>query len=99
MAMSNIQTGTSVVLAEEAAYEIGRLIGEGGMARVFEGVHTERGFRAAIKFPKGGPWAFERFRQEIEALEQLDHMHVMPLLGVDRRRGWYAMPPRPLLSA
>jgi serine/threonine protein kinase len=92
MAMSNIQTETSLVLAEEAAYEIGRLIGEGGMARVFEGVHRERGFRAAIKFPKGGPWAFERFRQEIEALEQLDHMHVMPLLEVDRRRGWYAMP-------
>jgi serine/threonine protein kinase len=92
MTVSNIQTAANGVLADEATYEIGRLIGEGGMARVFEGVHREHGFRAAIKIPKGGPWAFERFRQEIEALERLDHMHVMPLLEVDRQGGWYAMP-------
>lgn len=76
----------------QGPYEIGPLIGEGGMARVFEGIHRQHGRLAAIKFPKGSPWAFARFRQEIEALERLDHPHVMPLLEVDRLRGWYAMP-------
>lgn len=92
MALSKTQTRAGVALDGNCPYEIGPLIGEGGMARVFEGTHCERGSQAAIKFPKGSPWAFSRFRQEIEALEQLDHMHVMPLLEVDQRSGWYAMP-------
>jgi serine/threonine protein kinase len=70
----------------------GACIGEGAMARVFFGTHLGTGRPAAIKIPKGGPWAVERFRQEVDALDRLDHPHVMPLLQADPERRWYVMP-------
>ncbi|MGN6588555.1 MAG: protein kinase domain-containing protein [Solirubrobacterales bacterium] len=73
-------------------YDLERLLGEGGMARVFLGIHRESGREAAIKVPKGGPLGTPRFLREIEVLQRLDHPHVMPILEIDRRRRWYAMP-------
>ncbi len=73
-------------------YEPGMLIGEGGMAQVYLGTHRQSGRLAAIKVPKGGEWARERFRQEIEAMDRLEHPHVMPLLEADPQRRWFAMP-------
>ncbi len=73
-------------------YDLERLLGEGGMARVHLGIHRESGREAAIKVPKGGPLGAPRFLREIDVLQRLDHPHVMPILEIDRRRRWYAMP-------
>lgn len=73
-------------------YVPGTLIGEGAMARVFYGTHGRTGRPAAVKIPKDGPWAVGRFRQEVDAMDRLDHPHVMPLLEADLARRWYAMP-------
>lgn len=62
------------------------------MARVHLGIHRESGREAAIKVPKGGPLGAPRFLREIDVLQRLDHPHVMPILEIDRRRRWYAMP-------
>lgn len=68
------------------------LIGEGSMAKVYLGTHRRSGRQAAIKVPKGSPWAHERFRVEVDAMDRLDHPHVMPLLEADPARRWFAMP-------
>jgi serine/threonine protein kinase len=73
-------------------YDLERLLGEGGMACVHLGVHRESSREAAIKVPKGGPLGAPRFLREIEVLQRLDHPHVMPILEIDQRRRWYAMP-------
>jgi serine/threonine protein kinase len=76
----------------DCPYHPGARIGEGAMARVYFGTHLTTGRPAAIKIPKDGPWAVERFRREVDAMDRLDHPHVMPLLEADRERRWYAMP-------
>ncbi len=73
-------------------YDFEGLLGEGGMARVHLGIHRESGREAAIKVPKNGPLGAPRFLREIDVLQRLDHPHVMPILEIDRRRRWYAMP-------
>lgn len=73
-------------------YHPGAKIGEGSMARVYFGTHRRSGRPAAIKVPKGGPWAVDRFRREVDVMDKLDHPHVMPLLEADPERRWYAMP-------
>jgi serine/threonine protein kinase len=73
-------------------YQPGSRIGEGAMARVYFGTHRVTGRPVAIKIPKDGPWATERFWREVDAMDRLDHPHVMPLLEADRERRWYAMP-------
>ncbi|HEX6666523.1 MAG TPA: protein kinase [Solirubrobacterales bacterium] len=73
-------------------YDLERLLGEGGMACVYLGVHRESGREAAIKVPKGGPLGMPRFLREIDVQQRLDHPHVMPILEIDPRRRWYAMP-------
>jgi serine/threonine protein kinase len=77
---------------DECPYVLERLLGEGGMARVHLGIHRESGREAAIKVPKNGPLGAPRFLREIDVLQRLDHPHVMPILEIDRRRRWYAMP-------
>jgi serine/threonine protein kinase len=62
------------------------------MARVHRGIHRESGREAAIKVPKNGPLGAPRFLREIDVLQRLDHPHVMPILEIDGRRRWYAMP-------
>jgi serine/threonine protein kinase len=83
-----------IALLEEAdcPYEPGALLGAGGMARVYLGTHRVSGRQAAVKIPVGSPWAHERFRREVDAMDRFDHVHVMPLLEADPARRWYAMP-------
>ena len=50
------------------------------MARVFVGVHRKTGRVAAVKIRRDGPLAAQRFRREVEAMQSLDHTHVMPIL-------------------
>lgn len=58
-------------------YRIGRALGEGSMARVFEAVDETTGAQVAIKIlhPRLSldPRGLERFRREAEATKRLDH--------------------------
>jgi serine/threonine protein kinase len=90
--MNNRDRDIEMLAAAGCPYEIGMLLGEGGMARVYLGTHRGTGRQAAIKIPIGGPWAHERFRAEVDVMDRFDHIHVMPLLEADPARRWYAMP-------
>ena len=58
-------------------YRVGRLVGRGGMAEVFEGVDTRLGRTVAIKILKAelaNDKAFEsKFRQEAQASARMAH--------------------------
>ena len=73
-------------------YDLERIVGEGGFAIVYRGIHRETGRPAAVKVQRQGPLARWRFRHEIDAMQRLDHLHVMPVLEIDPLRRWYAMP-------
>jgi len=67
------------------AYELVRLIGEGGMGAVFEGVRADDQFRkrVALKFLRRGlegDLAIRRFRYERQILANLEHPHIATLL-------------------
>jgi serine/threonine-protein kinase len=63
------------------AYKLTRLLGDGGMGSVYEGVHLRLGKRVAIKLLAGdlaaNPEALARFRQEAEVTSQLGHPHIV----------------------
>lgn len=65
-------------------YEIVKLIGSGGMAKVFLGKHTETGEQVAIKtLPEEfyGDGTYQaRFVREIDVVRRLNHPHILPLL-------------------
>lgn len=73
-------------------YQLGARLGQGGMARVYVGVHRLSGRVAAVKVPTGSPWAHRRFRQEVEVMARFDHPHLMPIIEADPEKRWYAMP-------
>ena len=62
-------------------YEVGRVIGRGGMAEVFEGVDTRLNRRVAIKILRPelarDPQFQERFRREAHAAAGLNHPNVV----------------------
>jgi serine/threonine protein kinase len=77
----------------DCPYELLSKIGSGGWADVYRAIHPERSFEpVAIKVPKIGPLARERFRREIDAIRRLDHVHLMPLIEASLNDEWYAMP-------
>jgi serine/threonine protein kinase len=90
--MNDRDRDIEMLAAAGCPYEIGMLLGAGGMARVYLGTRRDTGRQAAIKIPIGGPWAYERFRAEVDVMDRFDHVHVMPLLEADPLRRWYAMP-------
>lgn len=66
-------------------YRIGRLLGEGGMGRVYEAVREDFAhMRVAIKVlhPELGenPEHFERFRREAETVAAIDHPNIVRVL-------------------
>lgn len=76
-------------------YRLLRLLGEGGMARVFEGEHTETGARHAIKelvLDLGDVEALQRFRREAELAVALNHPHIA------RTYTAVLAPPQPFLA-
>ncbi|MBN1489835.1 MAG: serine/threonine protein kinase [Phycisphaerae bacterium] len=69
-------------------YAIGRLLGEGGMARVYRAIDTETGQAVAVKFLKAqyqgdGPIA-QRFEREARTMATIQHANVVRILGVER---------------
>jgi Tfp pilus assembly protein PilF len=73
-------------------------IGRGGMGIVYEARQVYSGQRVALKVlsPTAAldPKTLQRFRLETQALAQLHHPHIVPILAVGGERGaqFYAMP-------
>lgn len=78
-------------------YKLGRLIGEGGMGKVYEAVHEFMGRQVAIKVIHQEHTADKtkalRFFQEIRALVKLDHPNIVTVYDAGRvhRNYYYAM--------
>jgi eukaryotic-like serine/threonine-protein kinase len=77
---------------ETGPYDTLSVVGEGGFATVYRAVHRKTGKPAAVKVQKDGPIAAIRFSEEIRAMQQLNHLHVMPIWEIDPKGKWYAMP-------
>ncbi len=77
------ETAEQLTSALAGRYEIGRELGRGGMATVFEAVDALRGTVVAVKVLHHdltaalGP---ARFQREIEIASGLDHPHILPVL-------------------
>jgi serine/threonine protein kinase len=78
---------------------IERLIAEGGMGRVYEGVRAVDGQRVAVKFPRVDAWCRadgRRFRREAAVLETLEHPGIPRILGTGVHQA-DGTPPRPYI--
>ncbi|MGB8330870.1 MAG: serine/threonine-protein kinase [Polyangiales bacterium] len=68
-------------------YRVTRLIGAGGMGRVYEATHTHLGKSYAVKvLPEGRadkPDAAERFLREARAASQIDNEHIVKVVNCD----------------
>jgi serine/threonine protein kinase len=77
-------------------YEVGELLGEGGMGAVYRGVDTQTGTPVAVKILKPevathSPEQVERFRREAEAVYQLDHPNIVKVFGAFVYEGVYCI--------
>ncbi|MBN1129696.1 MAG: serine/threonine protein kinase [Chitinispirillaceae bacterium] len=75
-------------------YCLGRLIGEGGMGKVYEAVHGFMGRTVAIKVIhstfSNDKTKIDRFLQEIRALAKLDHPNIVTIYDAGRvNRNYY----------
>jgi serine/threonine protein kinase len=71
-------------------YEIIRMLGHGGMSRVYLATDLRDRRRVVLKFPNddliGDIAVFERYRREAEIGSRLNHPHVQRLLNTDEER-------------
>jgi serine/threonine protein kinase len=69
-------------------YHVERLIGVGGMGRVYEATHVHLGKAYAVKvLPEGRadkPEATERFLREAKAATKIEHEHIVNIVNFDR---------------
>lgn len=76
-------------------FAVGRTLGEGGAAKVYEAVHRTSGVLVAIKVARlrAGRNHLPRFRREAQLLSRLDHPNVVRLIdwGDDDGLAWMAM--------
>ncbi len=75
-----IEPGTVI-----SGYRVLRLIGEGGMGRVFLAEDVEGGTKVALKVltdDRPMPKAAERFIREAQSIERIDHAHVVSIFDV-----------------
>jgi eukaryotic-like serine/threonine-protein kinase len=71
-------------------YEIGRLLGRGGMGAVYEAVHRDLKKRVAIKVLStalAGQEAEQRFLREGEAASRIQHPNVVDVTDVGVEKG------------
>jgi len=82
-----LEEGT--LLAEK--YRIGRPLGSGGMAEVFEAEHLDLGTRLAVKVLRPeltrSPTVVERFSREAQAVAHLESEHVARVVDVGHHEG------------
>ncbi len=71
-------------------YEIIRLLGHGGMNRVYLAQDILNSQKVVLKFPNddlfGDVAVFERYKREAEIGSRLNHPHVQHLLNIDEKR-------------
>jgi serine/threonine protein kinase len=71
-------------------YEIIRILGQGGMSRVYLATDLAEQRKVVLKFPNddmiGDIAVFERYRREAEIGSRLNHPHVQHLLNTDEKR-------------
>jgi len=76
-------------------YKLIRLIGEGGMAYVYEGVHERLGTRVAVKILNPVLSVNEqiriRFENEVKLLASLDHPNIIKVIDYDEAPGRLAI--------
>jgi len=69
-------------------YIVERLIGEGGMGRVYEATHAHLGKAYAVKVLAEGrankPDAVERFLREAKSATRIEHDHIVKVLNFDK---------------
>ena len=67
-------------------WQLGLVLGRGGMGEVYEATHVETGQRAAVKVltleAHADPNALARFRREADALSRLENRHVVAVLDI-----------------
>jgi len=73
------------------AYELGKLLGAGGMGHVYRATKGPGGRAVAVKVLAAelarDPKAVERFEREAEAVQRLDHPNVIRILEIGSARG------------
>ena len=71
-------------------YEVIRMLGHGGMSRVYLASDLRDQRKVVLKFPNddiiGDVAVFERYRREAEIGSRLNHPHIQHLLNVDEER-------------
>jgi serine/threonine-protein kinase len=78
-------------------YHVERVLGQGGMGTVYQGVHVKSGDRVAIKVIAAGIANQMRFRRrfaaEVETLKRLKHPNIVQLVGYGEEQGllFYSM--------
>src|SRR5262249_38342223 len=75
-------------LHEHPRYRVVRLLGKGGMGDVYLALHQHLGKQVALKVIKASlledATAVQRFRQEIRAVGQLSHPHIVQAHDADQ---------------
>jgi serine/threonine protein kinase/tetratricopeptide (TPR) repeat protein len=88
-------TSTSTLISKRFQSDLrnaDNFIGQGGMGTVYRGKDSQTGDAVAIKMLKKDiidrdPEALRRFRQEGEALRQLNHPNIVKVLGEEEQEG------------
>jgi serine/threonine-protein kinase len=82
------QPGTTIPLPRGESFQIGRVLGRGGMGTVVEATHAPSGRRMALKFLhdelKDHPTIPKRFMREVELATALTSAHVARTFGTER---------------
>jgi predicted Ser/Thr protein kinase len=83
---------SEAAIASVRRFEMGELIGQGGMGVVYLGLDTQTGKRVAIKrlrreVAAQSPEVLARFTREAEILRRLDHPNIVKLLAIEHAAG------------
>ncbi len=80
--------GMSIPLPRGESFQVGRVLGTGGMGTVVEATHAPSGRRVALKFLHddllGHPTIPQRFAREVELATMLHTAHVARTFGLER---------------